>query len=178
MVDYSASFAAALLDVATEENCENTIYDQLQQLANIWEENSDFQKMMKHPEQKKQVKLDMIHSVFQKKLHPVLLRFLEVCIAHDQAGNISQIVSVYEKKRRQANNIELVKVESATTLDQKQTDSLIHVLEERLQKKVELQVEVVPELIAGLRVQTENLVLDNSILSRMNVIKEKLKHIG
>ena len=120
----------------------------------------------------------MIHSVFQKKLHPVLLRFLEVCIAHDQAGNISQIVSVYEKKRRQANNIELVKVESATTLDQKQTDSLIHVLEERLQKKVELQVEVVPELIAGLRVQTENLVLDNSVLSRMNAIKEKLKHIG
>ena len=68
MVDYSASFAAALLDVATEENCENTIYDQLQQLANIWEENSDLQKMMKHPELKKQVKLDMIHSVFQKKL--------------------------------------------------------------------------------------------------------------
>ena len=53
MVDYSASFAAALLDVATEENCENTIYEQLQQLANIWEENSDLQKMMKHPELKK-----------------------------------------------------------------------------------------------------------------------------
>ena len=107
MVDYSTSFAAALLDVATEENCEDTIYDQLQQLANIWKENSDLQKMMKHPELKKQVKLDMIHSVFQKKLHPVLLRFLEVCIAHDQAGNISQIASIYEKKRRQANNIEL-----------------------------------------------------------------------
>ena len=128
------------------------IYDQLRQLNDIWKENPELQKVMRHPELKKQVKLDLVHSVFQKELHPVLLRFLEVCIAHDQAGNISGIVACYEKKRRKANNIELVKVESATALDKEQIDSLIHVLEERLEKKVELQMEVVPELIAGLRV--------------------------
>lgn len=178
MVDYSASFASALFDVATEENCEDVIYDQLRQLNDIWKENPELQKVMRHPELKKQVKLDLVHSVFQKELHPVLLRFLEVCIAHDQAGNISEIVACYEKKRRKANNIELVKVESATALDKEQIDSLIHVLEERLEKKVELQMEVVPELIAGLRVQTENLVLDNSVLSRLNAIKEKLKQMG
>lgn len=177
MVDFSAYFASALFDVAKEEGAEAKIDQQLQTLSTIWQENADLVALMKHPELKKQSKIDLIHSVFSKELDPVLLRFLEVCIAHDQAGHIPAIALAYQAKRRKAENIELVKVESASALDKEQTDSLMHVLEDRLHKKVQLQVEIVPELIAGLRVQTEDLVLDNTVLARLNAIKEQLKHV-
>ncbi len=47
-------------------------------------------------------------------------------------------------------------------------------LESRLKRKIELTVRVEPDLIAGLRVRARDLVLDNTVRSRLNTMREQL----
>ena len=69
----------------------------------------------------------------------------------------------------------MVEVYSAAALDPKQVEDLKKVLSERLHKTVELDVKVDPKLIAGLKVQTADFVLDNTVLARANEMKEQIK---
>ena len=49
------------------------------------------------------------------------------------------------------------------------------VLAKKLKKTVRLNVKVNPDLIAGLRVHTSEFVLDNTVLTRANSMKEQIK---
>lgn len=66
-------------------------------------------------------------------------------------------------------------VESASELDAKQIQDLESVLAKKLKKTVRLNVKVNPDLIAGLRVHTSEFVLDNTVLTRANSMKEQIK---
>ena len=48
------------------------------------------------------------------------------------------------------------------------------ILETKLNKTVELDIAIKPELIAGMKVCTRDMVLDNTVLSRLEAIKEKI----
>ena len=47
-------------------------------------------------------------------------------------------------------------------------------LKEKLNKNVELTVDVDPDLIAGLKVKAKDIVLDNTVKTRLDNLKEKL----
>ncbi len=75
---------------------------------------------------------------------------------------------------RKANDIETVLVETPAPLSAKDEAALVSMLESRLKRKIELTVRVEPELIAGLRVRARDLVLDNTVRSRLNAMREQL----
>ena len=85
------------------------------------------------------------------------------------------IYEAYKKCYDKYHHIEMVEVYSAAALDPKQVEDLKKVLSERLHKTVELDVKVDPKLIAGLKVQTADFVLDNTVLARANEMKEQIK---
>lgn len=52
--------------------------------------------------------------------------------------------------------------------------SLQKVLKEKLNKDIKISVEVDPSLIAGLKVQTKDMVMDNTIVSKIDAMKEAM----
>ncbi len=65
-------------------------------------------------------------------------------------------------------------METPASLSAKDEAALTAMLESRLKRKIELTVRVEPDLIAGLRVRARDLVLDNTVRSRLNTMREQL----
>lgn len=176
MVGSLQPYAQALFEVAQEAHKEKEFKEGLKELASIWQSEPDFVKALAHPKIKKQEKKDWLVALFKDKIDPVLLNTLLVFNEHGVVSMMDSIYDEYLSCFRKANNIEIVKVETAAQLDTKQIQSLKEMLETKLAKTIELDIKVCPELIAGLRVQASDLVLDNSVLSRLEAIQEKINN--
>ena len=97
-------------------------------------------------------------------------------VEHDQIGYIPEIYEPFIEVYKEDQNIESVLIESACPLSEDQIRQIKTVIEKKLKKNIEVRTNVVPELIAGVRVRTKDFVLDNSMLSRISNLKEKLEN--
>lgn len=168
-------YSSALLELATEENKVETILSQLKDCADLWKENNDLTLYLKHPKVLKKEKEAMIQKIISSDYDPLLNRFLSVLASHNCAAYVEQIYDNFVTLLNEKENREVVLVESAHALDDDQQEQLRQVLSEKLKKEIKLNVEVHPELIGGLRVKTQEFVLDNTLLSKAEKMKETIK---
>ena len=94
---------------------------------------------------------------------------------HDVSAYIPEIFLAYREYYYKDHQIEVVNVTSASELDEQQMKALKALLTQKLKKNVELLINTDKSLIAGLRVQTSQFVLDNTIVSRAEAMKERMK---
>ena len=167
-------YASALFDLGKETKKEKTFMSQLEDLKKIWESEKEFSLALSHPKIKKEEKKQWLKTLFEDKVDPVLFRFLLVLTEHGVISHLPEVYENYVACYRDANHIEKVVVESATPLDDSQISALTEMLEKKLNKKIELAVKVDTSLIAGLRIQAADLVLDNTLSSRLSRMQEKL----
>ncbi|MGN1275971.1 MAG: ATP synthase F1 subunit delta [Floccifex sp.] len=168
-------YSLALFELAKEQNKIEFYRDQLKELSLIWKENHDFMLALSHPKITRIQKKEWITQCFESKIDAMLFRFLLVMVEHDVIGFIPEIYEAYIEVYKEDLNIENVIVESACVLSKEELDQIRMVIEAKLDKKIEIQTNIVPELIAGIRVTTKDFVLDNSVLSRINSLKNKLE---
>lgn len=168
-------YAKALFEIGQESGKDALYLRQLSDCADVWNANSDFVALLNHPKVKRSEKENILSTCLESCVDAVLYRFLRVLNQHDVIGYLPQIYRDYKQCYDTYHRIETVEVVSASQLDEKQMDDLKQVLSKRLNKTVNLDVKVDPSLIAGLRVQTADFVLDNTILTKINEMKEKIK---
>lgn len=175
MVETYKPYAQALFELASEQSKQDEYLDALKELETVWEQSPELSKFLSHPKITKKQKQDCLESVFAQEVDPVIYRYLVVLNHHNVIGHFDKIVEAYKELWKEAKNIETVKVESATDLDEEQIQALKKMLASKLNKEVELVIKVDSSLIAGLRVQTKDFVLDNTVSSRLASMKEQLK---
>lgn len=90
------------------------------------------------------------------------------------AGQLPQIADHYAHLLDESRNIQTVKITSSIELDEKQKAKLTTILENKLNGKVKLECVVDPSLIAGMKIQTEDAILDASYLKALEKMKEQL----
>ena len=87
---------------------------------------------------------------------------------------ITSVPDAYEECYRKKHRIEIVKVTSASKLDEDQLSRLKEMLEKKMNKTLELEVQVDPSLIAGIKVQANDLVMDNTVIAKIDAMKEAI----
>lgn len=167
-------YVLALFEAAQEAGLEETIEAELAELDKIWKENPDYRLLLRHPGITRDEKQELLSQLLQGQVSDLLLRFLVIMDQHGLAGQIPDILPVWHQISKEAHGIETVVVETPAALGEDECKALQEMLEKRLQKKTELDVRIRPELIAGLRVRAKDFLLDNSILSRLESMKEQL----
>lgn len=174
MVENTLPYTAALYEIAAENNAEKVYMDQLQQIAEIVEGENDFKLALNHPEIPREEKKTWIKNVFAGQIDPMILNFLLVLVDYGAASQLSEVYDDFAKLYKEANHIETVQVETAAALDAAQVEKLKNMLEKKLKTNVELVIKVNPALIAGLRINAKGLVVDNSMASKLNTLKETI----
>ena len=169
-------YSLALYELAKDKDQVPYYMVQLKKLSDIWKENEDFLKALRHPKITRREKKEWISQLFESELDPLLYRYLLVMVEHDQIGYIPEIYEAFIEVYKEDQNIESVLIESACPLSEDQIRQIKTVIEKKLKKNIEVRTNVVPELIAGVRVRTKDFVLDNSMLSRISNLKEKLEN--
>lgn len=174
MVDQSLPFAQALLSIGQDNQQEDQYLADLNELKNMFEQVEELRLVLSHPGVDRKTKENLLIDACQDSMDSSFIDFLKVVCRQNMAGYLPQMADHYAHLLDESRNIQTVKVTSSIELDEKQKAKLTKILENKLNGKVKLECATDPTLIAGMKIQTEDAILDASYLKALEKMKEQL----
>ena len=87
---------------------------------------------------------------------------------------IREGIDEYLKRLTKYAKIELIELDDECFDKEKTLKKEAEKIEKKLNKTLELEVQVDPSLIAGIKVQASDLVMDNTLVAKINAMKEAI----
>jgi F-type H+-transporting ATPase subunit delta len=100
--------------------------------------------------------------------------FVRTLAANHRLGYLPEIAAIFDQLKDAAQGVADVTITSAAPLDAPQQKKLAAALESRLKRSVRLHTAVDPALIGGAVLRSGDLVIDGSLLSRLERIAYEL----
>ncbi len=168
-------YAEGLIKTLANENEYLTTKRELEEFLNMLKSIDEFRAGMETPmfsKSQKQEILDSIHRkiTFTKKTYQFLLTVVE----ENRLIFLDAIIQLLEKLWFEKNGIEKLQVFSAIPLSAKLEKQLIENLEAAFNKKIVIEKEIDPSLIAGIKIQRGLVFYDFSIEGNLKKLKEAL----
>jgi F-type H+-transporting ATPase subunit delta len=104
-------------------------------------------------------------------LDSALQRFVDLLAKKQKLKQIGNIIAEFESISKKAEGIVGIEIKSAKKLDNTTTDGIKKVFGD----KVEASEEVDEELLGGITVKTEDKILDGSLKTQLDKLKQSLK---
>ena len=171
----ASRYAKALLELADENKIsQNDILKQLTDIVKSVEGSSDLQRVMSSPVIAIPEKKNVLVKLFANVCSGVVVNFLQLLIDKNRFAMLSSIYKEYKAEINKLNNLLSIHVTSAINLNKSDKAMIKVKLQNLLQKEIELDWAVNPEIIAGLVFEVGDNIIDNSIQHK---IKELSRNI-
>ena len=99
---------------------------------------------------------------------------LQIVFNKNREKELIEILDTFLKKVLDYKGIVTVVVESAVPLNEKKLNDIKEKLSNKLNKQVDVEVLVVPELIGGLKITVAGRVIDNTVKSQLEAMKKAM----
>jgi F-type H+-transporting ATPase subunit delta len=117
---------------------------------------------------------DLIKGLFKKELDSEAQNFLHLIIEQSRLEVLPEIYRQFKVLHNSLKGSQDAVVESAFAIDPHTLSEISSLLEKRFARKLNLTVELNPELIGGIRVVVGDEVLDTSVKARLEQMKVEL----
>lgn len=168
-------YALALYQVAEENGKVDKYLEDLRQICDLIYNNNDFYEIIKHPQISTNKKKDTFISIFKGNIDEELLSFLLLVIEKDRILNLREQLKQMEKIHLEKNNTVIASVKSVVTLTDTEVQLLISKLEKKYDKKIILEQEIDKSIIGGLYVRVGNDVIDGTVKSKLDEMKDLMR---
>lgn len=165
-------YALALYQVAEEKNKVDEYLTDLREICELIDNNKDFYEVIKHPQISTKKKKQTFINIFKGKIDEELLSFLLILIEKDRILFLREKLNEMEKIHREKNNTLLAIVKTAVPLLDSEMTKLKTKLEEKYKKNIIITAEVDKSLLGGVYVRVGNDVIDGSIKSKLDEMKD------
>jgi F-type H+-transporting ATPase subunit delta len=167
-------YAKAIFSLAKEQNQLVSLKEDMDLISNVCNQSEDFILLLKSPVIKTSGKVRIIQLIFQKKISPLSIQFLELVTQNNREVFIPSISRNVLTLIRKEKNIKTAVITTAQALDEKLLEKAKKILEEELGTKVELSAKVNPHLIGGMILRIDDKQYDASILTQLNKLKQEM----
>ena len=168
--DVAKRYAEAIYKVSKEKNQVSEVYEALNLVMELYENNPDFKNFMLHPLIEKKEKKDFINKILSG-LEEQALEITDYLIDKQRMELIRSIVSEYLKIYYFENNEIEVKGIFSKALSDTQYSLIKEKLEKKVGKKVDLKITVDENIIGGGIIKIEDEIIDGSIKRQIENIK-------
>lgn len=108
-----------------------------------------------------------------KEREQQIINFLQLLKRNRQFNISDKIISELDKIIKEKNNILEIEAITAEKIEAKELSKL---LEKKLDKKIELKIKVDKEIIAGLILKINDLLIDGSMRTQLKLLNNKLSN--
>ena len=164
-------YALALYEVAKEKNKVDEYINDLREICDLIENNKDFYEVVKHPQISTKNKKRTFINIFKGKIDEELLSFLLILIEKDRILYLREKLNQMEKIDLERKNILSAIVKTAVPLLENEVASLKEKLEKQYNKKIVMTTEIDKSLLGGVYVRVGNDVIDGTIKSKLEEMK-------
>ena len=176
MSQISQSYALALYDLAKEEVLAEDILLQLDVLAQGFDQEPAFVRLLSAPNISKEERCRILDDSFRGKVHPYVLNFLKILTEKGYMRHFSDCCRDYRDQYNRDNGILPVQAVTAVALTAQQTSSLMKKLADMTGKKVDLTNRVDPDCLGGVRLIYDGKCVDGTVRGRLDSISAMLKN--
>lgn len=168
------SYSEILFDLAKEENLLEAIGDELKEIAGIFSQNADYMNFLTSPQIDKEEKIKTVDAIFDGKINKLTSNFLKVLVSNGRISHIESIARYFKTLMREYLGIAYVEAVTATPMSEEQKNSLIEKLENKLNKKIELNNIVNESIIGGMKILVGEKSIDASVKTRLSELQLQL----
>lgn len=152
-------------------------FEQLSKVKQILSANPELKKFLENLEITYAEKSELIDKVFEEGFLEEIKELLKLIIKKGRVQQIYDIADYAKVIYYREKGIEKTVLRTVMPLTEESIKKIHTRLEEKLRKKLELEVKLEPELIGGVSVTVGNIVIDGSVKKALSELKEKLMAI-
>lgn len=168
-------YALALYQVAEEKGKVEEYLKDLRQICDLVYNNNDFFEIIRHPQISTTKKKDTFISIFKNNVDEEILSFLLLLIEKDRILKLRDQLKQMEKIHLERNNTVIAKIKSVIALTDNEIKLLTSKLEKKYDKKIILEQEIDKSIIGGLYVRVGNDVIDGTVKSKLDEMKDLMR---
>lgn len=169
-------WAKALMDLAQEDEniSKEDILDDLNEISDTIDTSEELNEVINNPAISVEEKQIVLCKLFQNSIMPIVYNFLFVLNLRKRVNIISSIAEEFRKELERINNITHVGVTSAIDLANNRKDDIKHKISEKLRKEVVVDWDVDSDIIAGLVLNIDETIVDNSIRHKLENLSNSI----
>jgi F-type H+-transporting ATPase subunit delta len=170
----SNRFAQSLYLVSKQKNNVFDIKSSLEELVNLYRKNPEFRFILLSKRIEKSQKILILKKSLNGKVSGIALEILEVLLDKDSIKELPAILNKFRLIVLDKTESAQVTVTVSNSMDDKLINDLKQSIEAKLNKKIDIQLDVDPSLIGGMVLRINNTIIDGSIKRRLEKIREHL----
>lgn len=165
-------YALALYEVAEEKGKVQQYIQDLQEICNIIETNKDFYEVIKHPQITTHKKKRTFINIFKGHIDEDLLSFLLILIEKDRILYLKEKLIEMQKIDLERKNTVKGIVKTTVPLTEEEFTDLVATLENKYNKHIILEQLIDEEILGGIYVRVNNDVIDGTVKSKLDELRE------
>ncbi len=177
MSKIASVYANSLFEVSLEEKVDNQIREEITDICNAFERDSELVKVLDAPMITKEEKEKLLDTLFKDKVNKYLLNFLKIMTDRKAVMYIRESFDEYVEAYNRHYNIEKIVATTAIEMPQELKDKLINKLQKVTGKTVILDTKVDKNVLGGIVLKYNDAQLDDSIAMKLKNMKEELSKI-
>jgi F-type H+-transporting ATPase subunit delta len=174
----SSRYAEALYNVAVAQKIIDQAEEEIKLVVSTIESVDELRKILEHPLITIEEKKGIVAEIFKNKISAIILNFLYLLIDNHRQFYLKDIFLAFVELVNSARKIIQAEVTSAVDLNETEKEKLSGVIQNFTGKKVEPVFKVDPTIIGGVILRIGDKVIDGSIKSKLNSLREHLVQIG
>lgn len=148
--------------------------EELDKISRLYEESKDLQRFLGSPEISPADKERTLDKAFASGVGPETMGLLRLLLKKDRVDQLPGINEEAKSVSEARQGLVRGHVATAHPISAAETDRLAQAVGNALGKKVILERQVDPSLIAGVKVSVGSTLLDGSVRSQLNKVREQL----
>lgn len=171
----STKYAEALVSVATDLQEEDKVHDELVAFGELLESHEELQKTLTNPAIPFSAKRKIIEELADKiPLGKTLVNLILVLLENARVNQFQQILMIYRSLLDEQRGLVVVDAFSAKEIKVSDRQNLEKTIVKLTGKKVRLRYHIDEKLIGGLRLQIGSTILDGSVETQLNQVRQHL----
>ena len=167
------AYAKALLDISKENNIDiNQIVLDLQHVNNYFDD--EFISFLKNPKVSKTNKKEVFEKAFSN-IDKNVFATLMILIDNNKIVYLCDVIRELELLIAYEKGITIVEVISAVALSDAEKENIISYFNKKLNKTINIIETINKELVGGLIIKYEGKIIDGSLFTKQETLKEYLK---
>ena len=170
-------YGQSLYLLAKEEGLEAEILQQVKVLAECFDQEPDYLKLLSSHDLPKQERLSILDRDFGDKVHGYVLNFMKLLTEKGYICHFSACCKAFVQEYNADKGILAVRAISALALTDGQKDKLASKLTAMTGKTVELSCKVDPAVLGGVRLEMGGTELDGSVRRKLDEVAKGLAEL-
>jgi len=167
-------YATALLELAKERDEVEDILDDIEFIHNTLADSRELVVFLKSPIINFDDKIGALEKLFFDEISEPTQLFLKLLSRKDRINLLHQITEAFIEKYKEYAGIITVNVYIARELNDEQRELLHQNLEEKTQKKVDMNITVDESLKGGMAIRIDDTVIDGTVKHKLEELEESL----